>query len=183
VAFEATECGGMENVKLLTLGHVVPQVVLSILHAREMGLRVPIVYNTNAFDDLETLELLDGVVDVYSPDFVIWTKAVSPWLLQAAGYDKVAKESVRKLWEWVGDLCFTSDRTAKWDVLFRHRVMPGEEDEAREIMRWLAGNVSRVLLINNMEQCRPDAHVGKVPQSAKGAASSGFVEGTEVNEP
>ena len=61
-------------------------------------------------------------------------------------------------------------------MLLRHLVIPEKEDEGREIMRWLAGNVSRILSVNIMEQCRPDAHVGKVPRSVKGAASSGFVQ-------
>jgi len=107
------EVGGVHNINLVTPAHVVPQVVLSILHAGELGLRVPVVYNTSAYDSLETLELLDGLVDIYLPDFEVWTQASSKRLLKADNYAGVAMESIKKMHEQVGVLCFTSDGIAK----------------------------------------------------------------------
>lgn len=146
------EVGGVHNINLVTPEHVVPQVVLSILHARELGFRVPVVYNTSAYVSLESLDLLDGLVDIYLPDFKVWTQASSKRLLKADNYAGVAMESIKKMHEQVGDLCFTSDGIAKRGVLLRHLVMPGKEDEGVEIMRWLAGNVWRDLFLNIMEQ-------------------------------
>lgn len=178
------DVGGVHNINLVTPEHVVPQVVLSILHAKELGLRVPIVYNTSAYDNLESLELLDGLVDVYLPDFKVWTQASSKRLLKADNYAGVAMESIKAMQAQVGDLCFTSDGIAKQGVLLRHLVMPGMEDEGREIMRWLANNVSRDLFVHVMEQYHPDAHVGKTSRSNKGAISiSGSTEGFEMTEP
>jgi len=146
---------------LVTPEHVVPQVVLSILAAREMGLRVPIVYNTSAFDSVESIKLLDGLVDIYLPDFKIWGEGTGRRLLKAEGYRKAAMESVKAMHEQVGDLCFTGDGIAKRGVLVRHLVMPGLEEEGEEIVRWLAGNVSKDLFLHVMEQYHPRAHVGK----------------------
>lgn len=126
-----------------------------------MGLRIPIVYNTSAFDSLESLQLLDGLVDIYLPDFKVWRSSTSKRLLKAEDYTKTAMESIQEMHRQVGDLSFTSDGIAKKGVLLRHLVMPGKEDEGREIMRWLAENVSRDLYIHIMEQYHPDAHVGK----------------------
>lgn len=153
--------GNVHNINLVTPEHVVPQVVLSILAARDMGLRVPIIYNTSSFDSLASLNLLNGLVDIYLPDFKVWKSSTSKRLLKADGYTETAMESIKAMHEQVGDLSFTGDGIAKKGVLLRHLVMPGKEDEGREIMRWLAGNVSRDLYVHVMEQYHPDAHVGK----------------------
>ncbi|KAJ5690483.1 hypothetical protein N7462_004875 [Penicillium macrosclerotiorum] len=155
------EVGNVHNINLVTPEHVVPQVVLSILTAREMGLRIPIVYNTSSFDSMESLQLLDGLVDIYLPDFKVWRADTSKRLLKADNYTETAMESVKEMHRQVGDLSFTSDGIAKKGVLLRHLVMPGKEDEGRQIMCWLAENISRDLYIHIMEQYHPDAHVGK----------------------
>ena len=156
-----------------------PQVVLSILHAREIGLRLPIIYNTSSFDSLESIRLLDGLVDIYLPDFKVWNESSSRRLLKAENYAQVAKESVKAMYEQVGDLCFTSDGLARKGVLVRHLVMPGKEDEGREIMRWLADNVSKDLFVHVMEQYHPDAHVGKQKRGTHKVTEPG---GSPANE-
>ncbi|GLI81862.1 hypothetical protein PoHVEF18_010255 [Penicillium ochrochloron] len=153
--------GNVHNINLVTPEHVVPQVVLSILAARDMGLRIPIIYNTSSYDSLDSLKLLDGLVDIYLPDFKVWKASTSKRLLKADDYTPTAMESIKEMHRQVGDLSFTSDGIAKKGVLLRHLVMPGKEDEGREIMRWLAENVSRDLYVHIMEQYHPDAHVGK----------------------
>ncbi|KAL2868079.1 putative pyruvate formate lyase activating enzyme [Aspergillus lucknowensis] len=155
------DTGNVHNINLVTPEHVVPQVALSILAARDMGLRIPIVYNTSSFDSLESLDLLDGLVDIYLPDFKVWNTSTSKRLLKAEDYAETARESIKAMHAQVGDLSFTSDGIAQRGVLLRHLVMPGLEGEGREIMRWLAGNVSRDLYVHIMEQYHPDAHVGK----------------------
>ncbi|KAI9830621.1 MAG: hypothetical protein M1819_005431 [Sarea resinae] len=161
------EVGNVHNINLITPEHVVPQVALSILHAREIGLRLPIIYNTSSFDSLQSLELLDGLVDIYLPDFKVWKDSTSKRLLKADNYTSTAMESIKAMHAQVGDLCFTPDGIAQKGVLVRHLVMPGTEDEGQEIMRWLAKNVSRDLFVNVMEQYHPDAHVGKKRRSTK----------------
>ncbi|KAK8118943.1 uncharacterized protein PG998_003569 [Apiospora kogelbergensis] len=155
------DTGGVHNINLVTPEHVVPQVALSILAARDMGLTLPIIYNTSAFDSLDSLELMDGLVDIYLPDFKVWSKDTSRRLLKADDYASVARESIREMHRQVGDLCFTADGIAKRGLLVRHLVMPGKEVEAESIMRFLADHVSKDVFVNIMEQYRPAAHVGK----------------------
>jgi putative pyruvate formate lyase activating enzyme len=155
------DVGKCHNINLVTPEHVVPQVALSILHARELGLRIPIVYNTSSFDSLNSLKLLDGLIDIYLPDFKVWKDSTSKRLLKADNYTATAMESIKAMHAQVGDLCFTADGIAKKGVLVRHLVMPGMEDEGREIMRWLAENVSKDIMVHIMEQYFPRAHVGK----------------------
>ncbi|KAK3955444.1 pyruvate formate lyase [Pseudoneurospora amorphoporcata] len=162
------EVGNVHNINLITPEHVVPQVALSILHARSQGLRVPIIYNTSSYDSLESLSLLDGLIDIYLPDFKVWEPSTSKRLLKAEDYAVTARESIKAMHAQVGDLCFTGDGIAKSGVLLRHLVMPGLEEEGKEIMRWLAENVSRDLFVNIMEQYRPAAYVGKVKARRRG---------------
>ncbi|KAF2428997.1 hypothetical protein EJ08DRAFT_591485 [Tothia fuscella] len=161
------DLGNVHNINLVTPEHVVPQVVLSILHARDLGLRIPIVYNTSSFDSLDSLKLLDGLIDIYLPDFKVWKESTSKRLLKADNYTPTAMESIKAMHAQVGDLCFTPDGIAKKGVLVRHLVMPGKEDEGQEIVKWLAGNVSKDLYIHVMEQYHPRAHVGKQKRAPK----------------
>ncbi|KAI9668050.1 MAG: hypothetical protein M1821_000870 [Bathelium mastoideum] len=161
------EVGKVHNINLITPEHVVPQVALSILHARELGLKLPIIYNTSSFDSLESLELLDGLIDIYLPDFKVWNNATSKRLLKADNYAEIAMASIQAMHTQVGDLCFTADGIAKRGVLVRHLVMPGKEDEGKEIVRWLADHVSKDLFVHVMEQYHPDAHVGKSKRTTR----------------
>ncbi|RFU77514.1 pyruvate formate lyase activating enzyme [Trichoderma arundinaceum] len=167
------EVGNVHNINIVTPEHVVPQVALSILHAAELGLRVPIVYNTSSYDSLASLELMDGLVDIYLADFKVWEPSTSKRLLKADDYAMTAKESIKAMHKQVGDLCFTGDGIAKVGVLIRHLVMPGKEAEGAEIMRFLASEVSADCFVNIMEQYHPDAHVGKKRKRRKAPASDG----------
>lgn len=174
------DVGGVHNINFVTPEHVVPQVALAILAAREIGLRVPIVYNTSAFDSLESLKLMDGLVDIYLPDFKVWNDETGKRLLKADNYADAARESIQEMYRQVGDLCFTNDGIAKKGVLVRHLVMPGKEHEGVEIVRWLAQSLSKDVFVNVMEQYHPNAHVGKVK---RGKNTGGEKRYAEINRP
>ncbi|KAF6801179.1 GMC oxidoreductase [Colletotrichum sojae] len=176
------QVGHVHNINLVTPEHVVPQVVLSILHAKDLGLKVPIIYNTSAFDSLASLELLDGLVDIYLPDFKVWEASSSKRLLKADDYAATARESIKAMHAQVGDLCFTGDGIAKKGLLVRHLVMPGKESEGQRIMKFLAEEVSRDCFVNIMEQYHPDAHVGKAKRRTKTSETpSDEVRYAEIN--
>ena len=166
------DVGGVHNINLVTPEHVVPQVVLSILHAAELGLKLPVVYNTSAFDSLESLQLLDGLIDIYMPDFKVWKKETSKRLLKAEDYAASAMKSIMAMHDQVGDLMFTPDGIAKRGLLVRHLIMPGKTDESEAIMQWFGSYVSQDVFVNLMEQYRPDAHVGK-PRRSRGSSDKG----------
>ncbi|KAF4626284.1 hypothetical protein G7Y89_g11876 [Cudoniella acicularis] len=179
------DVGGVHNINLITPEHVVPQVVLSILHARELGLEVPIIYNTSAFDSLESVQLLDGLIDIYLPDFKVWNDSTSKRLLKTDHYAEAAMESIKAMHTQVGDLCFTPDGIAKKGLLVRHLVMPEHESEGEEIMKWMAKNISTDVFVNIMEQYHPDAHVGKpkIPRRSPVAPADPKVRANDDPEP
>ncbi|KAI0571885.1 Radical-SAM multi-domain protein [Pyrenophora tritici-repentis] len=167
------DVGRVHNINLVTPEHVVPQVALALLHARELGLRLPIIYNTSSFDSLESLELLDGLIDIYMPDFKVWSNTSSKRLLKADNYTEVAMEIIKAMHKQVGDLCFTPDGIAKKGVIVRHLVMPSMEEEGKEIVKWLANELGKDVMVHIMEQYFPRAHVGK---ERRGRTSQEVVE-------
>ena len=177
------EVGQVHNINFITPEHVVPQVALAILAAKELGLKIPVVYNTSAYDSLESLELMDGLVDIYLPDFKVWKTETSKRLLKADDYASHAMQSIKAMYKQVGDLCFTSDGIAKSGLLVRHLVMPGKEAEGMEIVKWLAGAISKDTFVHIMDQYHPDAHVGKQKRttSSKSKAAESEVRYSDLN--
>ncbi len=155
----ALQAEGCHNVNFVTPEHVVPQVVEAIAAAVPRGLRVPIVYNTSAYDAIESLRLLDGLVDVYMPDFKFWRSETARELCKAKDYPERARAAIREMHRQVGDLRFGPDGIARRGLLVRHLVMPGQTDETAAILRWLAEEISPDTFVNVMGQYRPDFEV------------------------
>jgi putative pyruvate formate lyase activating enzyme len=151
---------GCHNINFVTPEHVVPQVLEALVLAVEDGLRLPIVYNTSAYDAMESLRLLDGVVDIYMPDFKLWDSEVSLRYLKAKDYADVARTALREMHRQVGVLRFDEQGLAKRGVLVRHLVMPGMLDQTRAILRFLADELSPDTYVNVMAQYHPAGRVG-----------------------
>jgi putative pyruvate formate lyase activating enzyme len=158
---------GCHNVNFVTPEHVAPQVVEALAEAIPRGLRVPIVYNTSAFDALSSLALMDGLVDVYMPDFKFWERETARVLCKAKNYPEAARASIREMHRQVGDLRFGPDGLARRGLLVRHLVMPGQTDETAAIMRWLAEEISPDTYVNLMGQYRPEYEVGQIARDGR----------------
>ncbi len=158
---------GCHNINFVTPEHVAPQVIEAIATAIPRGLHLPIVYNTSAYDALSSLRLLEGLVDIYMPDFKFWQKDSARQLAKAKDYPERAREAIKEMHRQVGVLKFGSDGLAKRGVLVRHLVMPGQTDEASEIFKWLANELSPDTYVNVMSQYRPDYQVGYTDKKQK----------------
>lgn len=158
---------GCHNINFVTPEHVAPQVVEAIAAAVPRGLRLPIVYNTSAYDSIKSLKLMEGLVDIYMPDFKFWKPETSLRLALAKDYAEHARESIAEMHRQVGPLKFGRDGLAKRGVLIRHLVMPGESEEAREIMQWIARELSADTYVNVMSQYRPENQVGQTGRDGK----------------
>jgi len=153
---------GCHNINFVTPEHVVPQILEALPLAVQMGLRLPLVYNTGAYDSLESLRLMDGIVDIYMPDFKYWDERLSAKYLKAKKYPQAARAAIKAMQRQVGDLVFDEQGLAKRGVLVRHLVMPDNAYDSRQIMRFLAREVSPHTYINIMDQYRP---AGKVTEN------------------
>jgi putative pyruvate formate lyase activating enzyme len=158
----ALQARGCHNVNFVTPEHVVPQMLEAIAEAIPQGLHLPIVYNTSAYDALESLKLLDGIVDIYMPDFKFWQRESAKRLVKAKDYPERAREAIAEMHRQVGPLKISPDGLARRGVLIRHLVMPGQLDESAAIFRWLADEVSPDTYVNIMGQYRPEHEVGQL---------------------
>jgi putative pyruvate formate lyase activating enzyme len=146
---------GCHNINWVTPSHVVPQALEALVLAAEHGLRLPIVYNSGGYDALETLRLLDGVVDIYMPDFKFWDPAVGARLARAPDYPEAARQALREMHRQVGVLALDERGLARRGVLVRHLVMPNGAAGTAQVAKWLAQELSPDTYINVMAQYRP----------------------------
>lgn len=158
---------GCHNINFVTPEHVVPQVLEALPYAIEGGLRLPIVYNTSAYDSLQSLALMDGVVDIYMPDFKYWDSHRAARYLKAKDYPEVARAAVAEMHRQVGPLVLGEDGLARRGVLVRHLVMPEGLPDTARILEWL-GELDPATYVNVMDQYHPDGRVirqpGKYPE-------------------
>lgn len=153
------QAAGCHNINFVTPEHVAPQVAEAIVAAVPGGLNVPIVYNTSAYDSLESLQLMDGLIDIYMPDFKFWEPATARRLARAQDYPEVARQAIAEMHRQVGPLCTDRAGLARRGVLVRHLVMPGQLEETKAILRWLADDISSDCYVNIMGQYRPEHRV------------------------
>ena len=153
------QSAGCHNVNFVTPEHVVPQILEALPIAVEGGLRLPLVYNTSSYDSLDSLQLLDGIVDIYMPDFKFWDRDLSLCYVKAKDYPEAARRNIREMHRQVGALKLDESGLAKRGVLVRHLVMPGEIAGTEAIMRFLAEEVSPDTYVNVMDQYYPAGRV------------------------
>ncbi len=150
---------GCHNVNFVTPEHVAPQVLEAVALAAGRGLALPLVYNTSAYDSLASLELMDGVIDVYMPDFKYWSAAASRKYLGAENYPEAARAAILEMHRQVGPLVLDADGLARRGLLLRHLVMPGGLEETRAILEWVAAELGPDTYLNLMDQYRPAGRV------------------------
>ena len=150
---------GCHNINLVTPEHVVPQILEALPTAVEDGLQLPVVYNTSGYDSFDSLTLMDGVVDIYMPDFKFWYPEMARRYLQAATYPEAARRAIKEMHRQVGPLVLDEGGVALRGLLLRHLVMPGEIAGTREIMHWIAHELGPDTYVNVMPQYYP---AGKV---------------------
>ena len=152
---------GCHNINWVTPEHVVPQILEALPIAVAGGLRLPIVYNTSSYDSLDSLHLMEGVVDVYMPDFKLWTRERSRTYLKRPDYADVARETVKEMHRQVGDLVLDERGLARRGLILRHLLMPGMLDETEQILRFVAEELGTGCYVNLMAQYYVSGRVGK----------------------
>jgi putative pyruvate formate lyase activating enzyme len=157
---------GCHNINFVTPSHVVAQILEALAIAADNGLRVPLVYNSGGYDRIETLQLLEGVFDIYMPDFKFWNPRVAAEICNAPDYPEVARSALREMHRQVGDLVIDGSGIARSGLLVRHLVLPAGLAGTREIMRFIAHDISTDTYVNIMSQYRPCGRAAEVRELA-----------------
>lgn len=151
---------GCHNINFVTPSHVVPQILEALILAYEGGLHLPLVYNSSGYDSLPTLQLLDGVIDIYMPDFKFWDPNSAQRYSDAADYPETARKATLEMHRQVGDLYLDRDALAQRGLLIRHLLMPGALEETKSILAFIAQSLSPDTYVNIMDQYRPCGDCG-----------------------
>ncbi|HIE11985.1 MAG TPA: radical SAM protein [Desulfotomaculum sp.] len=146
---------GCHNINLVSPTQFVPQILAALAIAVESGLNLPIVYNTGGYENLQTLKLLDGVVDIYMPDFKYTDPEAAERYSGAGDYPEVVKEALLEMQQQVGDLVMDHRGIATRGLLVRHLVLPEGIANTEEVVDFLARSVSPRCFVNIMAQYRP----------------------------
>ncbi|MGQ9630432.1 MAG: radical SAM protein [bacterium] len=155
---------GCHNINFVTPTHVVPQILAALVIAAERGLNVPLVYNSGGYDSVGTLKLLEGVFDIYMPDFKYADCSKAKKFSGAEDYPRVAKAAIKEMHRQVGDLRVDKRGIAYRGLLVRHLVLPEDLAGTSEVMRFLAQEVSPDTYVNVMAQYRPCYKASEYPE-------------------
>jgi putative pyruvate formate lyase activating enzyme len=171
---------GCHNINFVTPSHVVPQILEAVKWASENGLQVPLVYNTGGYDSVETLRLLDGVVDIYMPDIKFMDPKTSKEMMDAEDYPEIVRKAILEMHRQVGDLQTDERGIATRGLLVRHLVMPNDLAGTREAMRFLAKEVSTNTYVNIMNQYRPCGRAFENPDINRSVNRDEYLEAIET---
>lgn len=145
---------GCHNINFVTPTHEVPQILQALILAVDGGLRLPLVYNSGGYESLETLRLLDGVMDIYMPDFKYGDAGIGKRYSGVENYPEVARAALREMHRQVGDLALDERGIATRGVLVRHLVLPNGLAGTPDVARFLA-DLSKDMYVNLMNQYHP----------------------------
>jgi len=154
---------GCHNINFVTPTHVIPQILEALPGAVEGGLRVPLVYNSSGYDAVETLKLLDGVFDIYMPDFKFWDPDWAGRFCSAPDYREAAVAAIKEMHRQVGDLILDDEGIGVRGLLVRHLVMPNNLAGTEKAMAFLAEEISTNTYVNVMDQYRPCGEANRDP--------------------
>ena len=134
----------VENINLVTPTSYVPQIIEAIKIAREKGLKIPIVYNTNGYEKVETLKMLEGYIDIYLPDLKYSDDLLAKRLSKVDNYFEIATNAIREMHRQTGRAIFNDDGIMQKGMIIRHLVLPNHILNSRRVLKWINDNMSDV---------------------------------------
>ncbi len=165
---------GCHNINLVTPTHQVPMILKSLKIAIDNGLNIPLVYNCGGYESIETIRLLDGIIDIYMPDFKYADPEVAKEYSKAEDYPPVSKESIKEMHRQVGDLVVDDKGVAQRGLLVRHLVLPEGLAGTAEVVKFLAEKISPATYTNIMDQYYPCHQAKKHPPLNRRLTSEEF---------
>ncbi|MFZ1042292.1 MAG: radical SAM protein [Anaerolineales bacterium] len=169
---------GAHNINFVSPSHMIFQMADAIIAAKEKGLAIPIVYNTNGYDSVDALRQIRGLVDIYLPDIKYMDNALGKRYSAVLDYAEVIPGVLREMLDQVGHLKMDDDGIATSGVLVRHLVLPGQLEDTRSCLRFLA-NLSPDIFLSIMSQYSPQHKASKYPEINRTLTKEEYNEITE----
>ena len=171
---------GCHNINLVSPTHVVPQILEALNIAIGKGLDIPLVYNSGGYDSVETLQILDGIVDIYMPDMKYSDAKIAEELSSVENYHEVNKAAIKEMYNQVGDLQVNSDGVSTRGLLIRHLVLPHALAGTEKIVNYISSEISKNSYINVMAQYHPRYKASQTPQLSRRLLQREFDEAVDL---
>jgi len=171
---------GCHNINFVSPSHVVAQTLAGVLIAAQQGLRLPLVYNTGGYDALDSLRLLDGVIDIYMPDMKYSSAAIAKVYSKIPHYPEINQVALREMHRQVGDLILDENGMAQRGLLVRHLVLPNGLAGSAETLRFLAQEISPNTYLNIMDQYHPAFNARQFPKLRRPITSQEYIKVVEL---
>lgn len=157
----------VHNINLVTPTHYIPQIRKAIIKAKKMGLNIPIVYNTSSYESVESLKLLDGLIDVYLPDLKYYDDILAIKYSKAPNYFNIAIDAIEEMYRQTGSIEFDKNGMIKKGVIVRHLLLPGQIEDSKKIIKYLNFIYNNNIFISIMNQYTPLENVKNIPELDK----------------
>jgi putative pyruvate formate lyase activating enzyme len=164
------------NINFVSPSHFVPQAVKAVLEAVPLGLHIPLVYNTSGYDSLETIQALDGIIDIYLPDLRYADNKTGKKYSGVPDYVERSHTAIKEMYRQVGKLVMDGKGVARRGLIVRHLILPDRLAGSKESLGWLANEVSAEVTVSIMSQYYPIHHAAQFPSLARGITSSEYRE-------
>lgn len=159
---------GANNINLVTAGHFLPHVIWAVEHARNQGLTIPIVYNTGSYEKVDSIKRLEGIVDIYLPDFKYWDKKISKRYCHAENYADIASMAIAEMVRQQPKSAFydksSEEHLMSQGVIARHLLLPGQLHDSMQILKFLYGMYGNDIYYSLMSQFTPLSNVDNYPE-------------------
>ncbi len=172
----ALQAKGCHNINLVSPTHVVPQILEALELAVQLGLHLPLVYNSGGYDSVQTLRMLDGIVDIYMPDMKYDDEGIARELSGIENYPEINRAAIKEMHRQVGDLEMNQEGVGQRGLLVRHLVLPHGLAGTRGVVDFLSKEISCNTYVNIMGQYHPCYRAFQVPSLGRGVSSSEFLE-------
>ncbi len=146
---------GAHNINLVTPTMYVYQIIEAIKLARKNGLKIPIIYNSNGYENIETIKMLNGYIDVYLPDLKYYTNELSKKYSNVDNYFEVATNAIKEMYSQVGNAVFDDNGIIQKGVIIRHLVLPNHIQNTKNILKWINENMPKDIYVSVMAQYFP----------------------------
>ena len=173
---------GVHNINFVSPSHFVPQMVRILYEAIPLGLHLPIVYNTNAYDALSSIKLLDGIVDIYLPDFKYFDDRNGVKYSRAPGYSIYARAALKEMYRQVGTLQTNPEGLAVRGVLIRHLILPNGLADSAETFNWIAEELGKSAAVSLMAQYFPTHRAKEAPLLNRGISYAEYLAAEKALE-
>lgn len=146
---------GVNNINLVSPTSYVIQIIEAIKIAKEKGLKIPIIYNTNGYENLEIIKLLNGYIDIYLPDLKYAENDLAKKYSKIDNYFEIASDCIKEMYKQVGGIELDENGIIKKGVIIRHLILPNHTENSKKVLKWIDENMPKDIMVSIMAQYFP----------------------------